>query len=313
MIARLLLVLALVGVGVQAPAQGSGPLRIEITDGVIEPLPFALPIFQAENTEATGLAQQITQVIAADLTSTGLFREIPRSAFVSNVSNFQSPVQYSDWKTINAQALITGAVQTTGDGRVIVKFGLFDVFSDSQMGDGLQFAASQDSWRRMAHKVADAVYSRITGEGGYFDSRIVFVAAQGPKNARRTRLAIMDYDGANMEFLTDSNAIVLAPRFSPAGDRVLYTSYETGEPRIHLLDVNTVARRVLEQEAGAMSVGPAFSPDGTRVIYSLAKGGNSDLYELNLASGQRRQLTTCLLYTSPSPRDRTRSRMPSSA
>ncbi len=114
-----------------------------------------------------------------------------------------------------------------------MKFRLFDVFSEAQLGDGLQFVGTTTSWRRMAHKVADAVYSRITGEGGYFDSRVVFVSETGPKNARRKRLAIMDYDGANVQFLTDSSSIVLAPRFSPTGDRVLYTSYETGFPQIY--------------------------------------------------------------------------------
>ncbi|MDJ0827652.1 MAG: Tol-Pal system beta propeller repeat protein TolB [Rhodobacter sp.] len=273
-------------------AQSPGPLRIEITEGVIEPLPFALPQFVAENAGSEEMAAQISQVIAADLVGTGLFREIPKDAFISTVTSFASPVQYSDWKAINAQALITGAVATTSDGRVTVKFRLFDVFADAPLGDGLQFAASQASWRRMAHKVADAVYSRITGEGGYFDSRVVFVSASGPKNARRTRLAIMDYDGANLQFLTDSGTLVLAPRISPAGDKVLYTSYETGAPRVHILDVGTTQRRVLEQEAGAMSVGPSFTPDGGTVVYSLAKGGNSDLYQLNLATSAVRQLTS---------------------
>ncbi len=291
---RLLLLtlsLALAGFAAVANAQDrSGPLRIEITEGVIEPLPFAIPQFVAEDAGARDFAARITQVIASDLTGTGLFRELPRDAYISGVTSFASPVQYSDWRAINAQALITGAVSTSG-GQVIVKFRLFDVFAQTQLGDGLQFAASQDSWRRMAHKVADAVYSRITGEGGYFDSRVVFVSQTGPKDARRTRLAVMDYDGANMEFLTDSNALVLAPRFSPNGKRVLYTSYETGSPRITILDVDTVQRRVLEQQAGAMSVGPSFTPDGNRVIYSLASGGNSDLYELDLSSGTTRQLT----------------------
>ena len=295
----LTILLALTGL-TPAAAQSPGPLRIEITEGVIEPLPFAAPQFVAETPGAEAIAAQITRVVSADLTNTGLFREIPQGAYISGITSFQSPVQYSDWKAINAQALITGAVSLQGN-QVIVKFRLFDVFAESQMGDGLQFVASQDSWRRMSHKVADAVYSRITGEGAYFDSRVVFVSQTGPKDDRRTRLAIMDYDGANLEYLTDSNAIVLAPRFSPDGNRVLYTSYETGSPRIHVLDVETVQRRVLENEAGAMSVGAAFSPDGQRVIYSLARGGNSDLYELNVATGQTRQLTSApSIETSPS-------------
>src|SRR5690606_21911831 len=146
---------------------------------------------------------------------------------------------YADWKAINTQAVITGAVTASGD-RIVVKFRLFDVFSGQPLGEGLQFAGTPGSWRRMAHKVADAAYSRITGEGGYFDSRVVYVSEAGPKNARQKRLAVMDYDGANVQYLTDSKSIVLAPRFSPTGDRVLYTSYETGFPRGFMMDGGTV-------------------------------------------------------------------------
>ncbi len=159
----------------------SGPLRIEITEGVIEPLPIAVPTFIAENPAAQEYAQSIAQVIAADLAGTGLFREIPRDAFISTITSFDSTIQYSDWKAINAQAVVTGAVSAAGDGRITVKFRVFDVFADAQLGDGLQFGGSAASWRRMAHKVADAVYSRITGEGGYFDSRVVYVSESGPK------------------------------------------------------------------------------------------------------------------------------------
>ena len=169
----------------------NGPLRIEITEGVIEPLPFAVPDFVAENGAATDYAREIARVIASDLSGTGLFREIPSDAHISRVSSFDAPVAYEDWKAINAQALITGAVSASGD-RIIVKFRLFDVFSGQQMGEGLQFAGTPQSWRRMAHKVADAAYSRITGEGAYFDSRVVFVSESGPKNARAKRLAVMD-------------------------------------------------------------------------------------------------------------------------
>ncbi len=155
-----------------------------------------------------------------------------------------------------------------------MKFRVFDVDNNAALGEGLQFGGSEASWRRIAHKVSDVVYSRITGgESGYFDSRVVFVSETGPKNARRKRLAIMDYDGANVQYLTDSNAIVLAPRFSPTGDRVLYTSYETGFPRIYLLDVASVGRRVLDDQDGTMTFAPRFSPDGRTVVFSLSSGG----------------------------------------
>jgi len=270
----------------------SGPLRIEITEGVIEPLPFAVPTFIAENPAAQEYAQSIAQVIAADLAGTGLFREIPRDAFISTITSFDSTIQYSDWKAINAQAVVTGAVSAAGDGRITVKFRVFDVFAEAQLGDGLQFGGSAGSWRRMAHKVADAVYSRITGEGGYFDSRVVFVSESGPKDNRLKRLAVMDYDGANVQYLTDNSAIVLAPRFSPNGDRVLYTSYETGSPRVFVLDVGTVQRRALDVPTESMTFAPRFGPDGQKVLFSLTEGGNSDLYAMNVNGGGIQRLTS---------------------
>ena len=276
------------------------PLRIEITDGVIEPIPFAAPAFIPETTGAVEFSNQLAEVISADLTGTGLFRQIPQSAFISQITSFSSPIQYSDWKAINTQALISGAVSVEGD-TVTVKFRLYDVFANQELGSGLRLSGTRDGWRRIAHKVADVVYSRITGEGAYFDSRVVFVAETGSKAARRKQLAIMDYDGANVQYLTGSNDIVLAPRFSPTGDRVLYTSYETGFPRIYLMDVGSANRRVLQNSEGTMSFAPRFSPDGNTVVYSLEQGGNTDIYAMSLLSGETRRLTNApSIETAPS-------------
>ncbi len=274
------------------PNRAMAELSLEIRDGVIEPMPFAVPDFVAENAAAREYAAKLARVVAANLTGTGLFREIPKGAFISTVTNFNSPVQYADWKAINAQALIVGAVNIEAGGRMTVKFRLFDVFSGQQLGDGLQFGGSTNSWRRMAHKVADAAYSRITGEGPYFDSRVVFVSESGPKGDRQKRLAIMDFDGANMKFLTDSRSLVLAPRFSPTGDRVLFTSYESGFPRIYLLDVASVGRRALPTQPGAMTFAPRFSPDGQAVVYSLSSGGNTDIYRVKINGGTPVRLTS---------------------
>lgn len=282
-------------------AAASEPLHLELGYGVIEPMPFAAPTFLAENPGAAEIAQAITQVVAADLAGTGLFREIPSSAFISGVSSFDAPVAYADWKAINAQALVTGAVAATSDGRINVKFRLFDVFSDAPLGDGLQFGGGQGDWRRIAHKVSDQIYARITGESAYFDSRVVFVSESGPKDQRLKRLAIMDYDGANVQYLTDSSTIVLAPRFSPAGDRILYTSFETGFPRIKLMDIATVSSRALAELSGNMTFAPRFSPDGGTVVFSLENGGNTDLYSMQLSSGQMTQLTNApSIETAPS-------------
>jgi len=296
------LLAALVILAAPAAAQDDGgPLRIEITEGVIEPLPYAVPGFVADSAAGTQIAERITRVIAADLTGTGLFREIPAEAHIARITSFTSPVQFSDWRAINAQALITGAVSTDDAGKLVVRFRLYDVFAGQEIGDGLQLVGTQEGWRRIAHKVADQVYTRLTGEDPYFDSRVAFIGETGPKDARRKRLAIMDYDGANVSYLTDGDALVLAPRFSPTGDRLLYTSYETGFPRIYVLDVASAQRRSLESQDGTMSFAPRFSPDGRRVVYSLTRGGNTDLYEMEVATGQSRRLTSApSIETAPS-------------
>ncbi len=274
-----------------APVAAQQPtLEIDVTGGVIEPVPFAAPVFVAENRASGPVAAQITQVVASDLVGTGLFREIPQKAYISGVSNFNAPVQYADWKAINAQALIVGAVNVNG-GKLTVKFRLFDVFAQAPMGQGVQFSGTPESWRRMAHKVADQVYSRLTGEGGYFDSRVVFVSETGPKNARKRQLALMDYDGANVTYLTDDSTIVLSPRFSPDNQRILYTSYETGEPRIYMMDLASRQRQTFQGLKGT-SFAPRWSPDGSKIVLSQTAGGNTDIFTLDVRTGQETRLTS---------------------
>lgn len=279
-------------------AAQQGPLRIELDEGVIEPLPYALPTFVDEG--AGSLASQITRVIADDLSGTGLFREIPEAAHIQRFGSFDTPVSYADWQAINAQALIMGSVGMSG-GKVVVKFRLFDVYGNTQLGDGQQLAASPQSWRRLAHKVADVIYARITGESGYFDSRVVFVSESGPKDKRQKRLAIMDYDGENVNYLTDSSTIVLAPRFSPQGDRILYTTFETGFPRIKMMSVGNAAGQLLPEVPGTMTFSPRFSPDGGSIVYSLEQNGNTDLYRMSVSGGNVERLTNSpAIETAPS-------------
>ena len=278
----------------------NAPPRIVIGAAVIEPMPIAVPTFIDEG-GAGDYAVEISRVVTADLEGTGFFRAIPQEAHISRITAFDSPVAFEDWKAINSQVLVTGAVSVSGD-RITVKFRAYDVFNGQTMeGAALQFAGTTQGWRRMAHKVADVVYSKITGEGGYFDSRVVFVSEAGPKNARLKRLAVMDYDGANVAYLTDSAALVVTPRFSPNGERILYTSYETGFPRITILDVGSLQRTTLGEQPGTMSFAPRFSPDGASAVFSLESGGNSDIYLLSLSSGQLTQLTnTPSIETAPS-------------
>ena len=296
-----LLALAL-GVGTLAatPVLAQDPPRIVIGPGVVEPMPIAVPTFIDEG-GAGDYASEISRVVISDLEGTGFFRNIGEEAHISRITSFDGGVAFEDWKAINAQVLVTGAVSVAGD-RITVKFRAYDVFNGQTLeGAALQFAGTTQGWRRMSHKVADVIYSKITGEGGYFDSRVVFVSESGPKNQRLKRLAVMDYDGANVAYLTDSGSIVLAPRFSPTGDRILYTSYETGFPQITVLDVGSLKRRTMDEQPGTMTFAPRFSPDGGTVVFSLERGGNTDIYALSIASGQLTQLTNApSIETAPS-------------
>ena len=280
-------------------AEDQGPLRIEITGGQVEPMPIAVAPFFDEG-GAGELAGQIQQVVTADLTGTDLFREIPADAHVAKPTAFDDAIAYPDWRAINAEALILGAVAVQGDD-VTVKFRLYDVFSGQPLGDGMQFDAPREGWRRVAHKVADQVYARVTGETAYFDSRVAFISETGPKDARLKRIGIMDYDGANPIWVTDDADLVVSPRFSPDGNSLLYTSFASGMPQIMLMDVASVQSRPLKMEAGTMSFAPAFSPDGRWIVYSREKGGNTDLWQMDVATGAERPLVeTQAIETSPS-------------
>lgn len=275
------------------------PLRIEITEGVVQPMPFAAPVFVADTPMAADLAQRVTQVVIDDLTGTGLFREIPSSAHIGRITNFDAPVQFADWKAISAQALVTGAVGLSGD-RAQVRFRLWDVFAQTSLGEGLQFQGPASSWRRLGHKIADQVYARLTGEGGYFDSKVAYVAESGPKSTRRKRIAVMDYDGANAVAVTDGSALVVTPRLSIKARQILYTSYEQGAPKIFIMNADGAGRRVLDAQAG-MSFAPSFSTDGSRVVYTVSEGAGSDIFVADAGSGGRRRLTqSASIDTAPS-------------
>ena len=280
----------------------SAPLKIEITEGVIEPLPLAAPGFIAETAESAQVAEALSAVVVADLVGTQLFREIPREAHISDVTNIDSPPQYIDWKAINAEILIIGSVLLDEDDSLEVKFRLFDIRAERSLGDGVRFKAGSGIWRRIAHKVADAVYSRVTGETGFFDTRVAFISESGPKDGRTKRLAIMDYDGANLRYLTRGDEIVISPRFSPDDSQLIFTSYESGSPRVLLMNIETgEIRPLVDLRADEMTFAPRFSPDGRKVIFSLTRNGNTDIYETDLDTRSTRRLTeSAAIDTAPS-------------
>ncbi len=276
------------------------PLRIIIDEGVIEPLPIAVAGFVAETPGAEQTARDITGLVVANLAGSGLFREIPPAAHIGRITDFAQPVAYTDWSAINAEALVTGSVATTNDGQIVVRFRLHDVFAQTEMGEGQQYVAAPQDWRRIAHKISDQIYSRLTGEQGYFDSKILFVAESGAKGERRKRLAVMDQDGANVQYLTDDSSIVFSPRWSPDNSQIVYTSYETGQPRIFIMDTRTLEKRPLSGIEGFTSA-PRFSNGGRRLVFAGGVDGNSDIYVMEIGSGVIRKLTdTPAIETEPS-------------
>ena len=288
LIAGLVLLAALVVAAPRAEAQG-GPLKITVAGAEFEPLNIAIAPFEAADPALAANASDIAQVVAADLESSGLFRVIPRQAYVSQGVAFDAMPNFADWRVINADALVTGQLQRAEDGRLRVLFRVFDTAGEEQV-EGLQLLAAPGDWRRVAHKVADAVYSRLTGEGPYFDSRVVFVDETGGKGSRTKRLAIMDQDGANLRYLPVNEGLVLTPRFSPSDRSVLYISYDTGEPQVYMLGLETGQRERLGNFPG-MTFAPRFSPDGSEVVLSLAQDGNTDIYAMALSNRQLRRLT----------------------
>jgi TolB protein len=283
-----LVLAALAGAAVPRPAVAV--LELDITEGIVEPMPIAVSEFAGADATAERLGRDIADVIAADLERSGLFRPLDRRAFIQTPEQLRTMPRFADWRQINAQALVTGVVEGGAPGgELAVEFRLWDVFAGVQLR-GLRFATAPDNWRRVAHRIADAVYERITGEAGYFDSRIVYVAESGPATDRVKRLAIMDQDGANHEFLTDGAELVLTPRFHPDAQRIAYLVYRGRVPQVHVMDLATGRDQPLGDFAG-MTFAPHYSPDGRRVAFTLAEAGNSDIYVLDLATGQRRRLT----------------------
>ena len=278
-----------VGLAVSAPLPALALVEIDITQGNIEPLPIAIPDFAAGNGSEAEVAASIANVVRADLERSGLFRPLPAESFIEKISDPDQLPRFADWRLINAQALVSGRVTSQSDGRLKAEFRLWDVFASEQM-TGQQFFTSPDNWRRVAHIIADAIYERITGEKGYFDTRIVFVDETGPKNQRVKRLAIMDQDGANVRYLTNGGDLVLTPRFSPSSQEITYMSYGSGEPRVYLLNIETGQREIVGNFPG-MTYSPRFSPDGQRVLMSLQQGGNANIYAMDLRSRATTRLT----------------------
>jgi TolB protein len=269
-------------------------LTIDMTRPTFEPVPIAIVDFAGDRVGA-----DIANVVRNDLQNSGLFRSIPPSSFIQRDVNASTPPQFPAWRQIGAAGVVVGQVSQAG-GNIKVDFRLWDVVVGNQAA-GLSFTSQPANWRRLAHIIADAIYKRVTGEEGYFDTRIAYVAESGPGNARVKRIAIMDQDGANSRYITDGRTIAITPRFSPTLQEIVYMAYaeDRSPPRVYLQNVDSGRRELLGNFPG-MSFAPRFSPDGTKVVMSISENGQSDIYEMDVRGRALRRLTnTPAIDTSP--------------
>lgn len=265
-------------------------LVIDITEGNIDPIPLAITEFNTKDSDIKKISQDINNVINNNLERSGLFKMLPNSVLIENSLDFNKKPVFSNWRITEAQGLVHGRILILPNNQLRLEFRLWDVLTEKQL-IAQQLTTKKTNWRRISHVISDIIYQRITGESGYFDSRIVYISESGEKKNRKKRLAIMDQDGANHKFLTDGSYLTLTPRFSPAAQKIAYLSYHKGAPRVYLLDLNTGFQKVLGDFPG-MTFSPRFSPNGKKIIMSLAKDGNSDIYEMILESGELQRLTT---------------------
>jgi TolB protein len=280
------LVVLLVGLaGHAAPARAD--IVVDVNQGALQPMPIAIPAFGG----ASPYGADVARKVSTDLESSGLFKPLDPNSFIEKTLDVNLQPRFPDWKQINAQALIDGRVSVDPDGKLRVDFRLCDVFSEQQLL-GLQFTSTPENWRRVAHKIADAVYERLTGEKGYFDTRIVFVAESGPKTRHILRLEIMDQDGDNRSFLTDGASYqVFTPRFSSNSQEITYMALRDSGASLYLFNIETGRQETLGHYAG-MVFAPRFSPDGNKVAFSVEQAGNTDVYVMDLHSRASRRLTT---------------------
>ncbi len=274
-------------------------VNIDITQGNVQPLPIAVTDFFGVAQDEGDIGRQISEVMAADLKRSGIFAPIDKKAFIQSAASMKVLPRFSDWRVIKAQGLVNGSIEYLDNGKLRVEFRLWDVFAEQQMlGQALE--TERNNWRRVAHMIADRVYKRLTGEDGYFDTRIVYVAESGTKKDRVKRLAIMDQDGAGHRYLTDGRSLVLTPRFSPKRQEITFLSYYNNTPRVYLFNIQTGRQELLGAFPG-MTFAPRFSPDGNSVLMSHAEHGTTDIYVMDLRTRKPRRLTNDgSINTSPS-------------
>ena len=274
-------------------------LRIKISSGQVEPLPVAIANFTGQDGKANEIGRQISEVISNNLVGSGQFKAIDSAAFIAPPTSPSVRPNFTDWSPLGIKALITGSVKSINEKQVEVEFRLWDVIAETDL-IGLRLSVNSNAWRRVALIISDEIFKRLSGDSGYFDTRIVYVAESGPQNKRLKRLAIMDQDGENHQYLTDGSFLVLTPRFSPTTQEITYLAYFKNEPRVYIFNLETGQQELLGSFPG-MTFAPRFSPSGDKIIMSLATKGITDIYTMNLNNQKVTRLTNnSSIDTSPS-------------
>ena len=274
-------------------------LRIKISSGQVEPLPIAIADFTGQEGKANEIGRKISEVISNNLVGSGQFKALESAAFIAPPTSPSVRPNFTDWSPLGVKALITGSVKSINNQQVEVEFRLWDVVAQTDL-IGLRLIVDSKAWRRVAHIISDEIFQRLSGDSGYFDTRIVYVAESGPQNKRLKRLAIMDQDGENHQYLTDGSFLVLTPRFSPTTQEITYLAYFKNEPRVYIFNLETGQQELLGSFPG-MTFAPRFSPLGDKIIMSLATKGITDIYTMNLNNQKVTRLTNnSSIDTSPS-------------
>ncbi len=272
---------------------------INIERATIDPVPIAINMFDTNNIDTNIIAKNIVSVISNDLKISGLFRPISSSSFIEQKFGIKHQPLFAAWKQINANLIVNGEVISINKDKIRVSFILWDIMLMKDIyGEVLE--TSTNLWRRVAHKISDKIYEKITGDQGYFDTKVTYVAESGPYLKRVKRIAIMDYDGANHQYLTNGKALALTPRLSPKSDKLMYVSYLGKKPKIYIRDLKTGREKIMG-DLPFMSFAPRFSPDGSKAIMSIAKNGSTHIFEMDLNNMKLTQLTNGIaINTSPS-------------
>ena len=274
-------------------------LRIKINSGQLEPLPIAIANFTGLDAKSSEIGRQISDVITNNLVRSGQFKAVESAAFIAPPTSPSVRPDFSDWTPLGIKALISGSAKAINENQMEIEFRLWDVIAETDLV-GLRLSVDSNSWRRVAHIISDEIFQRLSGDTGYFDTRIVYVAESGLQNERIKRLAIMDQDGENHQYLTDGSFLVLTPRFSPTSQEITYLAYYKNEPRVYIFNLETGQQELLGSFPG-MTFAPRFSPSGDKIIMSLAERGVTDIYEMNLNTQEVRRLTnSSSIDTSPS-------------